>query len=248
MAAGAGAEQGQSGELNYWWQPRGEDRVFDLAGWPPESLQVARSMLNASEVAHRWEGPDKFVVAASLREEVASVLDEVIAASQPHLEAEEDRVVYELAEWPRREVDELQLALDREGIVHEWSEEGDLLVYEADEERVDDLFDELGLRGPDDGRVHLEGEELTALLNNVYLATDRLARNPEDANAVIEAVSSSVEMEQVVAPPGFEEGAWERLVEQLRGLRGLLEANEPASDEEVSGRAREVRDRLRQWL
>jgi hypothetical protein len=244
----AGGQGGQGAELVYWWSPRGDDRVFDLVGWPAEAVAVVRSMLATAEVDHRWEG-ERLVVPAENRNEAQEVLDEVVAASRPRLEDAEDRVAYELGDWPPGELDVLESALDRDGILHEWTEDGELLVYQADEDHVDALFDELGLRGPDDGRVQLEGDELTRLLNEVYVATDRLARNARDPDAVVGSARAADDIAQVRAPMGFDEGAWERLVERLGELRDILAGeDETADDEEVSGRARDIRDRLRAWL
>ena len=169
-----------------------------------------RSLLESAEVEHRWEA-GKLVVDAPQRTEVQELLDEVVAASRPRLEADADRVAYELADWPAEELRELEAALDREGILGEWTEDGELLVYESDEERVDALFEELGLHGPDD-RIELEGEELTGLLNDVYLATDRLARDARDPDAVVDTVTGAREVAGVAPPLGFDERAWEQLV------------------------------------
>ena len=235
------------GELVYWWAPRGDERVFDLVSWPEDALHVVRSLLDSAEVEHRWEA-GKLVVDAPQRTEVQELLDEVVAASRPRLEADADRVAYELADWPAEELRELEAALDQEGIVGEWTEDGELLVYESDEERVDALFEELGLHGPDD-RVALEGEELTGLLNDVLLATDRLARDARDPDAVVGTVTGARQVAGVATPLGFDEHAWEQLSAQLAELGDVLEREDAdADDEEVSSRAREIRDRLRQWL
>ena len=235
------------GELVYWWAPRGDERVFDLVSWPQDALHVVRSLLESAEVEHRWEA-GKLVVDAPQRTEVQELLDEVVAASRPRLEADADRVAYELADWPAEELRELEAALDQEGIVGEWTEDGELLVYESDEERVDALFEELGLHGPDD-RVALEGEELTDLLNDVLLATDGLARDARDPDAVVGTVNGARQVAGVAPPLGFDEHAWEQLSAQLAELGDVLEREDAdADDEEVSSRAREIRDRLRQWL
>ena len=143
------ATSGTSDGLVYWWAPRGDERVFDLVSWPPDALHVVRSLLEGAELEHRWEA-GKLVVAAAQRQEVQELLDEVVAASRPRLEEDADRVAYELADWPADQLRELEAALDREGILAEWTEEGELLVYEIDEERVDALFEELDLHGPDE--------------------------------------------------------------------------------------------------
>lgn len=235
------------GALVYWWAPRGEERVFDLVGWPQDALHVVRSLLESAEVEHRWEA-GKLVVDAAQRPEVQELLDEVVAASRPRLEADADRVAYELADWPSEELRELEAALDGEGILAEWTEAGELLVYESDEERVDALFEELGLRGPDD-RAVLEGEELTDFLNDVLLATDRLARDARDPDAVVDTVNGARAMAGVAPPLGFDEHTWEQLSGELAELGDVLEQEDAdADDEEVSSRARAVRDRLREWL
>jgi hypothetical protein len=243
---GSAASPGE-GELVYWWAPRGDERVFDLVSWPQDALHVVRSLLESAEVEHRWEA-GKLVVDAPQRTEVQELLDEVVAASRPRLEVDADRVAYELADWPSEELRELEAALDRQGILGEWTEDGELLVYESDEERVDALFEELGLHGPDD-RVALEGEELTGLLNDVLLATDRLARDARDPDAVVDTVTGARQVAGVAPPLGFDEHAWEQLSAQLAELGDVLEREDAeADDEEVSSRAREIRDRLRQWL
>jgi len=243
-----GAAGGEDRELVYWWSPRGGDRVFDLSSWPPEALEVARALLDGAEVPHQWED-DRLVVTATVREEAQAVLDEVVAASHPRLEADEDRTAYEVADWPDDELADLADALDREGIVHEWTDEGDLLVYAVDEERVDALFDTLGLHGPDDGRLQLDGEELTRLLSDAFVAADKLGRDARDPDAVVDAVSSSRRLAEVATPVGFDADAWTRLNDQLGELARTLEsADDTADDEEVSRRARDVRERLRAWI
>jgi hypothetical protein len=199
-------------------------------------------------VPHRWEG-DQLVVAADVRQDAQDMLDEVVAASQPRLEADEDRTAYELGDWPAQELSELADALEREGIVHEWTEAGDLLVYEIDEERVDALFESLQLHGPVDGRVQLDGEELTGLLSDAFVAADKLARDAREPDGVVGLVSSAGRLSEVATPVGFDESTWDRLTEQLAELADLLASEDEAvDDEEVSSRARSIRDRLRAWI
>lgn len=241
-------EAAPDGQLVYWWSPRGPDRVFDLSAWPEEARLVAGSLLEGAEVAHRWEA-DQLVVASADREDAQAALDEVVAASRPRLEADEDRTAYELADWPEAELADLADALEREGIMHEWTDDGDLLVYAADEERVDGLFEILGLHGPDDGRVRLDGETVAGLLSDAFVAADKLSRDPRDPDAVVGTVTSARQLADVATPIGFDEASWTRLTAQLEELGGLLaSADDTADDEEVSSKARDLRDRLRAWI
>lgn len=242
----SGAEGGD--ELVYWWAPRGDDRVFDLRAWPAEALHVVRSMLETSDVPHRWED-GQLVVGSDQRDEVMTILDEVVAASAPRLEEDEDRTAYELAEWPPSEVAALEAALDEAGILREWTDEGDLLVYESDEPRVDALFESLGLHGPDDGTLALDGEALSELLDTIYLGADRLSRDPSDPDAVVAYAEAAVQLSTVAVPVGFEEGAWRRVQADALALRDVLaDPDADADDDAVADQARSVREHLRPWL
>jgi hypothetical protein len=237
-----------SEELVYWWSPRGDERVFDLRAWPADAVHLVRSMLESAEVAHTWE-EGQLVVASAQREEAQEILDEVVAANQPHLEEDEDRTAYELGDWPPGEIAVLEAALDGAGILREWTEAGDLLVYESDEQRVDALFEELGLRGPDDGTVSLEGEELSRLLDSVFMGADRLSRDPADPDGVISYAAAATTLGNVAVPVGFEEDAWKRVQADALSLRDVLaDPDAEADDEAVSTRAAVVRDHLRPWL
>lgn len=246
MVSDSGAEAGD--ELVYWWAPRGDDRVFDLRGWPGDALHVVRSMLETSDVPHSWED-GQLVVASAQRDEVMTILDEVVAASKPRLEADEDRTAYELADWPPSEIAELDAALDEAGIVREWTDDGDLLVYESDEPRVDALFESLGLHGPDAGTVVLDGEALSELLDTIYLGADRLSRDPADPDAVVSYAVAAAELGTVAVPVGFEEGAWKRLQADALSLRDVLaDPDSDTEDDDVAEQARAVREHLRPWL
>lgn len=242
----SGAEGGD--ELVYWWAPRGDDRVFDLREWPSDPLHVVRSMLQASDVPHTWED-GQLVVAADQRDEVMTILDEVVAATKPHLEEDEDRTAYELADWPPSEIATLEAALDEAGIVREWTDEGDLLVYESDEAKVDALFESLGLHGPDDGTVVLDGEALSELLDTIYLGADRLSRDPADPDAVVSYAEAAAQLGTVAVPVGFEEGTWKRVQADAQSLRDVLaDPDAETEDDDVAEQARVVREHLRPWL
>lgn len=246
MVSDSGA--GASEELVYWWAPRGDERVFDVREWPADALHVVRSMLETSDVPHRWED-GQLVVASSERDEVMAILDEVVAASRPQLEPDEDRTAYELADWPPSEIAALDAALDEAGILREWTDDGDLLVYESDEAKVDELFEVLGLHGPDDGTVALDGEALSELLDTVYLGADRLSRDPSDPDAVVSYAEAAAQLASVAVPVGFEEGAWKRVQADALSLRDVLaDPDADAEDDAVAEQARLVREHLRPWL
>lgn len=231
---GAGSPQ----QLVYWWEPRGDERVFDLAGWPEEALALVRASLDEDGMAHRWEA-GTLVVDAAQREDAAALLDDVVAASMPRLDGDSDRTAYDLADWPDYEVEVLLGALEDGGILHEWTEEGELLVYEADEARVDELFERLDLRGPDPG-IELDGEVLTDLLTNLFVATDKLSEDADDADAIIAAHNAILEVQQLAVPYGMNPDSWQVLVADAAELRRLIEA-EAGGSEVRTGRPEDAR-------
>jgi len=219
--------------LVYWWQPRGSERVFDLAGWPAEALAMVQALLDEDGMEHRWED-GALVVDAARRDDAAGLLDEVVAASMPHLDADSDRTAYDLAGWPDYELELLRDALDGTDILYEWTEDGELLVYEADEERVDELFERLDLRGPDPG-IELDGEALSDLLTTLFVASGNLADDPDDADAVLATHNAVLELEQLAVPYGMNPDGWQVLVADAVELRRLIEA-EAGGDDVRTGR------------
>ncbi|MDH4146413.1 MAG: hypothetical protein OEY23_14730 [Acidimicrobiia bacterium] len=237
-----------TGDLVYFWKPRGDERVFELREWPEAAVTMVASLLEAGDVAHRWEDRD-LVVDAGVRNEAQDVLDEVVESFAPRLAESLDRVAYDLAGWPDFEVDRLVEALQQAQVVHEWTEEGELLVAEADEELVDALFEALDLRGPEDGKAELDGEELSALLTALFVSADRMARNAQDGDAVIGFATAAVQLGGVALPVGFDAAAWDVVGNRCAELRRILaEDDSESSDEDIAVRAGEIRDRLQVWL
>ena len=214
--------QGDAGELVYWWSPRGDERVFDLQGWPDEAVSTAKALIEEDGLEHEWEGTS-LVVSADKRDAVAALLDEIVAAAQLRLDAGADRTAYDLTDWPDYELETLRVALEDAGIVYEWTEESELLVYESDEGRVDELFERLDLRGPNPG-VELDGETLTTLLTNLFVAAGTLADDADDADAVLEGHRAILELEQLAVPYGMNADTWQVLVADATELRHLIEA------------------------
>jgi hypothetical protein len=184
-------------------------------------MAMAKSLIEEDGLEHRWEGTD-LVVDADRRDDAAALLEDVVAAYQPRLDEEADRTAYDLAGWPDYELDQLRAALDETGVPFEWTDDEELLVYEADEARVDELFERLDLRGPNPG-IELDGEQLTTLLTALFVSAGRLADDADDADATIEGHRAILEVEQLAVPWGMDPDGWRALVADARELRRLIE-------------------------
>lgn len=239
------------GPLRSWWVPDGEARVFELPDWPDPALEALRTLLGDEDVPHRWDD-GRLVVDAAERDRVIALVAAVVEASLPRFDPERPHTVYELGDWPDEELEMLEAALADEGVVHAWTDDADLLVYDEDESFVDELFDRLGLHGPESAD-ELTGEALTDLLTALFVAADRLARSPGDASATLDAHRSASAVVALRPPYGIDPVAWGGIVDAAGVIVELVErdaADDDAAvdDDDVAAAATRVREELRPLL
>lgn len=233
---GAGPDPAE-GELDY-----------ECAEWSEESRRLLASLLVSSGLAHAWQGTTVSVRPAD-EERVDALVDEVLAAAGVALEADGPRTVYEVGGWPVVLLTELTEGLAAAGIPYEWDAAGDLVVEEADEDRVEEVL--AGLPDPEEGELSADdGLAVHDLLDRLFRAADRLARRPGDPAAIVEVDSSVPQLAALSPPFGFEPVQWRALVEPARELRDLLSGADASAvdDGDVAALAASVRDRLRACL
>ena len=208
--------------------------------------------LAARGIVHAWEGTT-LVVAPWDEVEVDAILggeddDDTDGAAVDG--DDDDQLVYDIGDWdaPRRA--ELAAALEAEDIAHAFDEHGDLVVLAVDEERVDELLDEI--EHPDqlepvaDRAGALDAIETVGAL---FVAADRLKNDPSDSEGTIAAADAARAMADMPAPFGFAPTLWGELVEQATELRRLLETEtEIVDDEAVSDAATRLRSALRPYV
>ncbi len=210
---------------------------YELDDWSAEARDLLDRLLTSNEVAHAWQGGTVTVSEAD-EDAVDDLDDEVELALQPSLDPDAERVVYEVAEWG----DELRQAfgdaLTAEGIRHEWDQMGDVAVEAADEDRVDALLD--AMEGLDDEE---DGPEPSEVLSELFVASDKLRRNPRDVKAVSAAMAGATSVVALAPPYGLDRRTWARIGLKAGSLRLALTA-EPADDEAVGEAAEELRELL----
>lgn len=229
--------------------------AYDCAAWATESRRMLASLLDSAGLAHAWQGPTLTVHEAD-EAAVDDLVDEVLAAAGPALDPAAPKVAYEVGEWPVGLQTELTDALTAADVAYEWDERGDLVVLEEDEEAVSLVMDELP--DPDEaGMGSDDGVAVHELFDRVFMSSDRLARHGGDASGTVGIVEAAGVLEQLSPPFGFEPREWRSLVDEVRGLRELISPSPTdddhgddgaASDEEISERARSVRDLIRRYV
>ncbi len=229
--------------------------AYDCAAWATESRRMLASLLDSAGLGHAWQGPTLTVHEAD-EAAVDELVDEVLASAGPALDPSAPKVAYEVGAWPVGLQTELTDALTAADVAYEWDERGDLVVLEEDEEAVSLVMDELP--DPDEsGMGSDDGVAVHDLLDRVFMSSDRLARNGGDASGTVGLVESADVLEQLSPPFGFEPREWRSLVGEVGGLRDLIDprASEdtvdeagPASDDDISQRARSVRELIRRYV
>ncbi len=100
----------------------------------------------------------------------------------------------------------------------------DLLVREADEERVELLIDDLLAREEEAQFEELDGLEANELLSALFVACDRLRRDPFDVGGLQGLRADGQRMTGVRTPFGFSSGNWKNLRDSMTELLALAES------------------------
>jgi hypothetical protein len=204
-------------------------------------------------IAHAWDSAS-LVVRAEDETRADELIDE--ADRDAFLASEAEQVSYELDDWDDEQRNQLAAALGQATIEHAWDENGELIVLEHDEDRVDALIDAIeeggGLvdiaDGPDDRDPGTDdGTDAQDVLSELFVAADRLMHDPLDHEGVLSLVDATRMADALPLPYGFAPAVWDDLLGQVHGLKELLERDD-VDDDRVMERAAELRTLLRQWV
>ncbi len=204
---------------------------------------MASQLLVADGVVHSWQGTT-LMVHESVEEVVDGLLEEVQVAGRRSLEADAPKTAFEMEGWDDDLREVLVERLVGTGVPHEFDDDGDLVIHEIDEEQVDMVIDEVLARREEHDLEKLEGLEANDLLSALFLATDRLRRDPGDSNGVLGVIEHGERLVRSAAPFGFEPSSWSQLREAAALLIDLIQQEEPPVDE-ISGQAEMLRETLR---
>ena len=209
-------------------------------------------------IAHAWDG-ESLVVREADEAEADRLIDE--ADRDAFLDSGAEQVSYDLSDWDDERRAELTEALDSAGIDHAWDEHGELVVLDADENRVDAIVD--AIEYPDqleaDEEAELEGAELEAedalaaegldpqdVLSELFVASDRLMHDPLDHEGVLSLVDAARMAESLPLPYGFAPAVWNDLLVQVKRLQSSLEGE--VDDDSVIEQATALRASLRNFV
>jgi hypothetical protein len=230
-----------------------EQVAYEFDELEPMQRLAIDELFAGNGIAHAWDGTSLVV-----REEDEAEADQLIdeADRDAFLESEAEQVSYDLSDWEDQRRGELAQALESASIEHAWDEHGELVVLDADEERVDAIID--ALEYPDqlevDDEDEIEAEEALAaegvdpqdVLSELFVAADRLMHDPLDHEGVLSLVDAARMAESLPLPYGFAPAVWNDLLLQVKRLRTSLEGE--VDDESVIEQATALRSSLRNFV
>jgi hypothetical protein len=173
------------------------------------------------------------------------------AAAEAELEG--DEVVYDLGDWSNDDRGQLELLLTGGGLTHRWEVGTDLVIMEADADRVELLLDEVEAAGAvpplpateddaDDG-----GDEATyAVMSDLFVAADRLQKDPSDAAIAGDFYVAADAAAVTPAPFGIDRLEWQQVQELAASLAAAMETD--ADDDVIARDASALRGLLARYV
>ena len=123
----------------------------------------------------------------------------------------------------------------------------DLLVREADEERVELVIDDLLAREEEANFDEMDGLEVNGLLSNLFVACDRLRRDPRDVDGVRGVMANARRVAAVRTPFGFSAANWRSLRNAAGDLLAMVEG-EDSDEDDLREQAHQMSDALRMLI
>ena len=123
----------------------------------------------------------------------------------------------------------------------------DLLVREADEERVELVIDDLLAREEEADFDEMDGLEVNGLLSDLFVACDRLRRDPRDYDGMRGVVVNARRVAAVRTPFGFSAANWRSLRNAAGDLLAMVEG-EDSDEDDLRELAHQMSDTLRMLI
>lgn len=223
--------------------------AYELHEWTGEGRSTLNGMLTRSGVQHAWQGATLIV-----KEADEQMVDDCVAQTEvvamPTLDLTQPTMVYELGVLEDEQHARLLRRLGDAGISHAFDRNGDVFVYERDEDRVDEIFeglDEADLSEREFG-PGVDGIDPVSVISDLFVGVGRLRKRPNDAKGVVSVVETTRVVEQMKLPYGIGADVWGGLVDRAGELSDLLVDQGDASGATVQELAEELHATLRRLV
>jgi hypothetical protein len=225
---------------------------YDVSVWNFDQRAELSEALADADLPHAWDD-DELVVPEVVEDRVDAMFEQLEQALGPFpivLEADAPSTEFGLDEWSDTDRSVLTEALVSSEVPHRW--EGTTVVVAEDAEHaVDDLLDaieagELLATGDDAGTPPPDG-----VLSTIFVASDRLAKDPLDAPARKELIELRDGLDPKHPPYGLAHRPWASVIDGVSGIVALVlddASTATDSDSEVIGLAQDLRSLVRPYV
>ncbi|MGB0115047.1 MAG: hypothetical protein WBP59_17640 [Ilumatobacteraceae bacterium] len=228
---------------------------YDVSAWNFDQRAELAEALASVELPHVWDD-DELVVPEEVEDRVDTLFEELEKLLGPFpivLELDAEATEFGLDEWTHEDRAVLTESLIASEVPHRWS--GTTVHVASDAEHaVDDLLDaieagELLTSGDDDETGPPEGA-----LHDMFLAADRLAKDPMDAKARRQLIELGEQLDPAKPPYGMAQRPWASAVNGVSAIADMVvsEAGPGGRADEaesaVIGAAQELRTVLRPYV
>lgn len=204
---------------------------YDLSAWGFEARAEVSESLAEADVPHVWDG-DELIVPEAVEEAADELLTEVEVEFGPFqivIDEDEESTEFGLDEWSDADRAVLAEALVDGEIPHRW--EGTTVIVAADaEEDVDELLDAIEAGELLPGVVADGVEPPDGVLSTIFLASDKLVRDPFDAGSRRTLLELDEVLDAQRPPYAFAPRTWGRTVALVSELS---EHFAPSDDDDV---------------
>ena len=220
-----------------------DETVYELDEWGDRGRTTLRERLETLGVPHRWEDVTSLVIAAPDEAWVERIMDQVEDDLSLALDPEVAQVAYDLTDWDALGRERLFDALEEQAVPYGVDGE-ELFVHEIDEQRVDEMIDVLLHPG---GAARAEGDAGPEVMGDLFVAADRLARDPVDTEGTLALITAIRHAAAVTAPYGMDKVWWQGVLDRADALVVLRDT--PTTEDDVVVEAATVlRDALRPYV
>jgi hypothetical protein len=200
----------------------GDQIAYELDGWGNQLRVTLSGMLDLHGIAHVWE-VGALVVAAPHEEAVDELIAAVEGGEGEELAADVPQVAFEIEGVSADELAALDAELIAAHIPHAWQETGELLVPEESEDDVADIIE--AILDPAEEDEAEDGLATHAALDALYVAVDKLGKDPTDEKLVSRYAEAAAGIEGRSVPYGMAGKDWEALLGQVAELAGVLDGS-----------------------
>jgi hypothetical protein len=208
----------------------GDQVGYELEGWGNQLKVTLEGMLDKAGIRRVWEA-GALVVPAEFEEQVDLLVATVEGGEAVELPEDVPQIAFEIEALSREEIDDLDARLIAGHIAHAWEDTGALLVAEEDEEAVAEIIEQV-LAGEDDEEDGLATQEA---LSAVYVAVDKLGKDPFDAKLRTRYVAAAEALDGLGVPYGLSGDDWRSLLDQVADLRDEFAPDAEDEDDDEDG-------------